>query len=108
MRCAFSRSYKARDRFHLIALKSPHASWAKPGTAAAAEALSPLPPRKETNMNTDAKMRPTPESKVRRRKEKEQKRLEKSLEQGLEDTFPASDPVAVTQPPKSRTEGRDS
>ena len=25
-------------------------------------------------------------------------RLEKSLEQGLEDTFPGSDPVSVTQP----------
>jgi hypothetical protein len=27
--------------------------------------------------------------------------LEEALEQGLEDTFPASDPVAVTQPPAS-------
>jgi hypothetical protein len=29
------------------------------------------------------------------------RRLEKSLEQGLEDTFPGSDPVSVTQPPPS-------
>jgi hypothetical protein len=28
----------------------------------------------------------------------EQNRLERALEIGLEDTFPASDPVAVTQP----------
>jgi hypothetical protein len=28
--------------------------------------------------------------------------VEKSLEEGLEETFPASDPVNVTQPPKSQ------
>ncbi len=28
-------------------------------------------------------------------------KAEKSLERGLEDSFPASDPVNVTQPPKS-------
>jgi hypothetical protein len=28
----------------------------------------------------------------------EQKRLEAALEEGLEETFPASDPVAVTEP----------
>ena len=32
-------------------------------------------------------------------KENERRRLEKSLEEGLEDSFPASDPVNVTQPP---------
>jgi len=32
---------------------------------------------------------------------KERRRLEKSLEEGLEDSFPASDPVSVTQPPPS-------
>ena len=30
--------------------------------------------------------------------EARKRRLERSLEQGLEDTFPASDPVNVTQP----------
>jgi hypothetical protein len=35
-------------------------------------------------------------------KEKQRRTLEKSLEKGLEDTFPASDPVAVTQPPPSK------
>jgi hypothetical protein len=33
--------------------------------------------------------------------EKERRQLEKSLEEGLEDSFPASDPVSVTQPPPS-------
>jgi hypothetical protein len=30
---------------------------------------------------------------------KERQRLERSLEEGLEDTFPASDPINVVQPP---------
>jgi hypothetical protein len=39
------------------------------------------------------------DEKTRRDKDEAQKRkLEKSLEQGLEDSFPASDPVNVTQP----------
>lgn len=29
------------------------------------------------------------------------KALDEALDSGLEDTFPASDPVAVTQPPRS-------
>jgi len=36
------------------------------------------------------------------RKDEEKKRLERALEEGLEETFPASDPVNVTQPPQSR------
>jgi hypothetical protein len=56
---------------------------------------------------TANKMRPTPQDKVRKRQEKLEKRLENSLERGLEDTFPASDPVAVTQPPKSRSDKRE-
>jgi hypothetical protein len=40
--------------------------------------------------------------KARRDREEERKRrLEKSLEQGLEDSFPASDPINVTQPPST-------
>jgi hypothetical protein len=35
-------------------------------------------------------------------KENKRRALDKSLEKGLEDTFPASDPVAVTQPPPSK------
>src|SRR5438105_3163493 len=42
-------------------------------------------------------------AKERREAEAAQKRkLEKSLEKGLEDSFPASDPINVTQPPPSR------
>lgn len=37
----------------------------------------------------------------RDREEARKRRLEKSLEQGLEDSFPASDPINVTQPPPS-------
>ena len=33
------------------------------------------------------------------REEAQKRRLERSLEQGLEDSFPASDPINVTQPP---------
>jgi hypothetical protein len=33
--------------------------------------------------------------------EAERRRLERSLEEGLEDSFPASDPINVTQPPPS-------
>ncbi len=32
----------------------------------------------------------------------EKRRLDDALEEGLEETFPASDPVNVTQPPPSR------
>jgi hypothetical protein len=36
------------------------------------------------------------------REEARKRKLEHSLEQGLEDSFPASDPVNVTQPAPSR------
>ena len=32
----------------------------------------------------------------------EKRRLDAALEEGLEETFPASDPVNVTQPPPSK------
>jgi hypothetical protein len=35
------------------------------------------------------------------REEDRRRRLERSLEEGLEDTFPASDAINVTQPPRS-------
>jgi hypothetical protein len=35
----------------------------------------------------------------RDRDEAQKRRLERSLEQGLEDSFPASDPINVVQPP---------
>jgi nicotinate phosphoribosyltransferase len=39
----------------------------------------------------------TPKAKAKRQQTDKQ-RLERELEEGLEDTFPASDPVAVTEP----------
>ncbi len=47
---------------------------------------------------------PPRKSQSDRRREAEEarrSRFDQALEQGLEDTFPASDPVAVTQPPHS-------
>jgi hypothetical protein len=38
---------------------------------------------------------------------KQRERLERSLEEGLEDTFPASDPINVTQPPPTVEDKRD-
>jgi hypothetical protein len=37
----------------------------------------------------------------KRRDEDKRRELDEALERGLEDTFPASDPVSVTQPPSS-------
>jgi hypothetical protein len=42
-----------------------------------------------------ARERPAEDAAARRR------RLEQSLEEGLEGTFPASDPINVVQPPKT-------
>ena len=36
---------------------------------------------------------------------KEKRQLEEALEEGLEETFPGSDPVNVTQPAPSREDG---
>jgi hypothetical protein len=36
-----------------------------------------------------------------------QRRLERSLEEGLKDSFPASDPINVTQPPPSVQDKRE-
>ena len=35
-------------------------------------------------------------------KSAEKRRLDQALEEGLEETFPASDPVNVTQPPPTK------
>ena len=37
----------------------------------------------------------------RRGQDERRERLDDALERGLEDTFPGSDPVSVTQPPSS-------
>jgi hypothetical protein len=45
-----------------------------------------------------------PDSKPARkpRESGEKRRLDEALEEGLEETFPGSDPVNVTQPPPSK------
>jgi hypothetical protein len=52
-----------------------------------------------------------PMERERRRRERAQRRkeaLDERLDLGLEDSFPASDPVAVTQPPASAHDKRAS
>jgi hypothetical protein len=43
--------------------------------------------------------RPDPEKEV---KDADKRRLDDALEEGLEETFPGSDPVSVTQPAPSK------
>ena len=43
---------------------------------------------------------------VKERPSKVRDRLEKALEQGLEESFPGSDPVNVTQPAPSKADRR--
>ena len=43
----------------------------------------------------------TPRSKGEKPDSEEKRRLDDALEEGLEETFPGSDPVNVTQPPPS-------
>ena len=42
----------------------------------------------------------------REREDARKRKLERSLERGLEDSFPASDPVNVTQPVPARRDKR--
>ena len=44
----------------------------------------------------------TPRSKDEKPDSEEKRRLDDALEEGLEETFPGSDPVNVTQPAPSR------
>jgi hypothetical protein len=50
---------------------------------------------------------PSREARAHRESEAERRRLERSLEQGLEGTFPASDPINVVQPPPSALDKRE-
>lgn len=43
-----------------------------------------------------------PKTVARKDSEAEKQRLDDALVEGLEDTFPASDPVSITQPPPSK------
>jgi len=54
-----------------------------------------------TKHPADADERAVDQAGPKDRKAAEKRKLEEALERGLEDTFPASDPVAVTQPPPS-------
>lgn len=54
---------------------------------------------------TRPRMGPRPRSELTPAEIKEKRDLEEALEEGLEETFPASDPVNVTQPAPSRGDG---
>ena len=43
-----------------------------------------------------------PRSDPKKVKDTEKRQLDQALEEGLEETFPGSDPVNVTQPPPSK------
>jgi hypothetical protein len=43
-----------------------------------------------------------PRSDLKEAKSREKRQLDQALEEGLEETFPGSDPVNVTQPPPSK------
>ncbi len=45
---------------------------------------------------------PRSSTKEKQPKDVEKRRLDDALEEGLEETFPASDPVNVTQPPPTK------
>jgi hypothetical protein len=47
------------------------------------------------------------EKRLKDRDANEKRRLDKALERGLEDSFPASDPVNVTQPPPSKDDHKE-
>jgi hypothetical protein len=56
-----------------------------------------------------AELAPSTDDGAAKRREREAKRKEKldeQLDKGLEETFPGSDPVAVTQPPHSSYDKR--
>jgi hypothetical protein len=40
--------------------------------------------------------------KPKNRRDAEKRRLDDALDEGLQETFPASDPVSVTQPPPTK------
>jgi hypothetical protein len=52
--------------------------------------------------------KPDTAGEANRPKDTAQRRLERALEQGLEDSFPGSDPVNVTQPSPSRQDQKSS
>lgn len=57
-------------------------------------------PRSEPNGAKDAK----DVRDIKDVRDTEKRQLDQALEEGLEETFPASDPVNVTQPPPSKAD----
>ena len=55
-------------------------------------------------MDRDGKHR---SGKLRNDRERQDDKLDEALERGLEETFPASDPVSVVQPPPSPRDKRE-
>ena len=53
-------------------------------------------------LQTDEEFEREERDREAKQRETRKRFLDVALEQGLEDTFPGSDPVAVTQPPPSR------
>lgn len=53
-----------------------------------------------------AKKRPKTAKKVKEENKAKKRRLEKALEEGLKETFPASDAVAVTEPAPNSPRGK--
>jgi hypothetical protein len=80
--------------------------------AAAAAGGTGFPPARwradqcEQDIAPDARereaMTDTPDKPTKPADEKEKRRLDKALDEGLEESFPASDPVNLTQPPPSK------
>jgi hypothetical protein len=64
---------------------------------------------KERAMDKNAEPRITPDGELdpRNDSEKIHKERDRALDKALEETFPGSDPVNVTQPPKSKHERRN-
>ncbi len=49
-----------------------------------------------------------PAARRRERQDRRKEELDEALDRGLEETFPGSDPVAITQPPHSARDKRSS
>jgi hypothetical protein len=51
--------------------------------------------------------KPDIEKRKKKKKQNERRRLERALEVGLQETFPASDAVAVTEPVRTRSDDNE-
>jgi nicotinate phosphoribosyltransferase len=55
----------------------------------------------ETIMARSSRKQPKPD--IEKKQQNERQRLENALEEGLEETFPTSDAVAVTEPARTKS-----